>query len=161
MTQRVSELSAKVEELEQRNISPPTSGSKEDPFVIPDDEEEEVNLEWSRSPSPLRVLIPVPEPDQSIDAMEERFFQHAGIVWRWDGAIGEEVVPSLELGEEELMDRIVQGALGEDIIRDFAAEEAEQRERDAQEEEVPLEHLIERAHEDPAPEYTPAPGYDK
>lgn len=78
------------------------------------------------------------EVDQSINLMEERFFKHAGITWRRDGS---KVVPTSEPGEE--------------VLRDFAAEEEEQA-REAQDDpfQDETEHAATERHAmDPPPRY--------
>ena len=105
------------------------------------------------------VEIPDVDTDQSIDAMEDRFMLHTGITVHRGRRIvwppldpEDEVVASSEVGEEA------------EVVRDFAGEEEEQRERDRSNEELFAQSAflqVEAIGSDLAPPCgTPPPDYE-
>ena len=131
-------------EREDTVVPPPRAGT---PFV-------------SRS-GMVTTLIEIPDvdTDQSIDAMEDQFMFHTGVVVQRGRRIAwppldpeDEVVASSEVGEEA------------EVVRDFAGEEEEQRERDRSDEELFAQSAflqVEAIGSDPAPPFgTPPPDYE-
>lgn len=139
-----------------------STGSHEDPLVVDDDEDDDVEIivrverEETRVPSRYpRTLVEVVELDQSIDQMEEAFMEHAGVMvpreLRWPPL--DEVVPSSEVGELTEEER--------GLFRDFAEEEREQVVRDLLDPGgLPEMLVVEAAAADPAPPYEPRPAHD-
>ena len=152
-----------------------SSGTRDDPLVLDDDDEVEVQIEREDTVVPppragtpfvarnsmVTTLVEIPDvdTDQSIDAMEDQFMFHTGIVVQRGRRIAwppldpeDEVVASSEIGEEA------------EVVRDFAGEEEEQRERDRSDEELfaQLAFLqVEAIGSDPAPPFgTPPPDYE-
>ena len=105
------------------------------------------------------VEIPDVDTDQSIDAMEDQFMFHTGVVvqrgrWiAWPPLDPEdEVVASSEVGEEA------------EVVRDFAGKEEEQRDQDRNDAELLAQSAflqVEAIGNDPAPPFgTPPPDYE-
>ena len=104
------------------------------------------------------IEIPDVDTDQSIDAMEDRFMIHTGVVVQRGRRIAwppldpeDEVVPSSVAGEEA------------EIVRDFAGEEEAQRERDLSDAELFAQSAtlqIEGIGNDPAPAFGTPPDYE-
>ena len=105
------------------------------------------------------VEIPDVDTDQSIDAMEDQFLFHTGVVVQRGRRIAwppldpedDEVVASSEVGEEA------------EVVSDFAGEEEEQRNRDMSDAELFAQSAtlqIEAIGNNPAPPFgTPPPDY--
>ena len=138
------EVVVKVER-EDTVVPPPRSGT---PFV-------------SRS-SVVTTLVEIPDvdTDQSIDAMEDQFMFHTGVVVQRGRRIAwppldpedDKVVASSEVGEEA------------EVVRDFAGEEEEQRNRDLSDAKLFSQSAtlqVEAIGNDPAPPFgTPPPDYE-
>ena len=152
-----------------------SSGTQDDPLVLDDDDEVVVRVEredtvvpppWAGTPFVSRsgvvttlVEIPDVDTDQSIDAMEDQFMFHTGIVVQGGRRIAwppldpeDEVVVSSEVGEEA------------EVVRDFAGEEEEQRVEDRNDAELFAQSAflqVEAIGTDPAPPFgTPPPDYE-
>ena len=154
-----------------------SSGTRDDPVVLDDDEDEvEVRVEREdtvvlppRAGTPfvtrrgmVTTLVEIPDvdTDQSIDAMEDQFMFHTGVIVQrgrqiaWPPLDPEdtEVVASSKVGEEA------------EVVRDFAGEEEEQRERDLSDAGLFAQSAtlqVEAIGNDPAPPFgTPPPDYE-
>ena len=153
-----------------------SSGTRDDPVVLDDDEDEvvvRVEREDTVVPPPragtpfvsrsgvVFTLIEIPDvdTDQSIDAMEDQFMFHTGVVVQrghriaWPPLDPEdiEVVATSEAGEEA------------EVVRDFAGEEEEQRGRDLSDAELFTQSAtlqVDAIGNDPAPPFGTSPDYE-
>ena len=153
-----------------------SSGTRDDPVVLDDDEDEvvvRVKREDMVVPPPragtpfvsrsgvVSTLVEIPDvdTDQSIDAMEDQFMFHTGIVVQRGRQIAwppldpeDEVVASSEVGEEA------------EVVRDFAGKEEEQRVEDRNNSKLFAQSAflqVEAIGTDPAPPFgTPPPDYE-
>ena len=155
------------------------SGTRDNPLVLDDDEDEDevvVRVERKdtvvlhpRAGTPfvargdlVTTLVEIPDVDtnQSIDAMEDRFMIHTGIVVQRGCRI---VWPPLDPEDNEVVPSLVAGEEAE-VVRDFAGEEEVQRERDLSDAELFAQSAtlqIEAIGNDPAPAFgTPPPDYE-
>ena len=151
------------------------SGTRDDPLVL-DDEEDEVVVRVEREdtvvPPPragtpfvaraamVTTLIEIDDvdpndvvTDQSIDAMEDQFMINTGVMVHRGRRIA---WPPLDPEDDEVVESSVVGEGEEEIVRDFAGEEEQQRLQDLDdaalfEQSATLQ--VEAIGNDPAPEF--------
>ena len=151
-------------------------GTRDDPFVLDDEDEVVVRVEREDTVVPppqagtpfvsrsgvVSTLIEIPDvdTDQSIDAMEDQFLFHTGVLVQRGRRIA---WPPLDLEDNKV---VVSSEVGEEaeVVRDFAGEEEEQRERDLSDAELFAQSAtlqVEAIGNDPAPPFgTPPPDYE-